>query len=94
MAEVYNQNMSGVDMLYQKLASYMYPHKCQKYYTLFHRAVEVKLVNGYIVHCTASDDDSKMPVKNFRQSVIEGLLNNYTAPSVKIGRRIATNKPV
>ena len=32
MAEVYNQNMNGVDILDQKLGSYMYPHKCSKWY--------------------------------------------------------------
>lgn len=94
MAEMYNQNMSGVDLLDQKLGSYMYPHKCAKWYhTLFHRAIEVALVNGYVLYCLAQEDQSLLSVKNFRQSVIEGLLGGYTAPNVRGGRRSATHPP-
>jgi len=94
MAEVYNQHMSGVDLLDQKLGSYMYPHKCQKwYYTLFHRILEVALVNGYVVYC-GSTEDSVMPVKRFREKVIDGLLEGYTAPKVKTGRRSPMDPPM
>src|SRR5206468_3056632 len=41
LAEVYNQHMSGVDILDQKLGTYMYPHKCSKWYmAIFHRLIE------------------------------------------------------
>ena len=84
-----------MDILDQKLGYYMYPHKCQKWYhTLFHRAVEIALVNGYVVYCASNSEYSVMSAKRFRESVIDGLLDSYTAPNVKVGRRSATHPPL
>lgn len=84
--------MSGVDILDQKLRYYMYLHKSQKWYhTLFHRATEVELVaNGYVVYWPSNTQDSVMSAKRFRESVTDGLLDNYAAPDVKVGRTPTT----
>lgn len=45
------QNISGVNLLDKKLGTYMYPHKFQKWYhTLFHRMMQLALINGYVVY--------------------------------------------
>ena len=51
IGERYNHNMAGVDRLNQMLGTYAYQHKSLKWYhTLFHRAREVALVNGFIIY--------------------------------------------
>lgn len=86
MAERYNNCMAGVDRLDQKLGSYQYPHKCHKWYqTIYHRKVEVALVNGYIIY-RKSDEQNKLSPEKFRRQVINGLLDNWSPPTIKQGR--------
>ena len=60
--------MAGVDRLNQMHGSYQFPYKCFKWYhTLFHRAREIALANGYIIYCKASERNKLDPVR-FRQS--------------------------
>ena len=46
--------MGGVDTLDQMLGTYQFPHKCVKCLTLFHRAREIALVNGFILYKKAN----------------------------------------
>jgi hypothetical protein len=47
----YNTYMSGVDLMDQRLGTYDWSHKSSKWYmTLYHRLLEMALVNGYIIH--------------------------------------------
>ena len=74
--------MSGVDILYQKLGTYQFPHKSSKwYYTIYHRIREVALVNGYIVY---SLDKGKVAVsvRVFRERIINSLLEGYNRKTV------------
>ena len=44
MAEEYNQHMGGVDCFDQRLGSYSYPHKNQKWYqAIYHRLVSTAI---------------------------------------------------
>lgn len=64
VAKMYNQHnvMGGVDMLDQKLGTYAYSHKCTKWYdNVFHRILEVALVNGYILYSKDLGDDAVPP---------------------------------
>lgn len=84
--ERYNMNMGGVDRFDQMLGTYQYPHKSLKWYhTLYHRARETALVNGYIIYKKASDENKDDPQK-FRQAVIDGLLEHWTCPRKRVGR--------
>lgn len=76
MGDDYNSNMGGVDLLDQKLGTYAFPHKSQKWYMpLYHRVREVALVNGYIVY--SESQDRPVPPRKFREAVISGLLGEY-----------------
>lgn len=95
MCEHYNLHMNGVDVLDQKLGSYAYPHKSSKWYmTLFHRAREVALVNGYIIYSKSVPEGTK-PVspRVFRERVIDGLLEGHELRACKRGRPSVTEKP-
>lgn len=93
IAEQYNACMAGVDRLDQMLGSYQFPHKCFKWYqTLYHRAREIALVNGYIVYRKASDTNKLDPVR-FRQGVITGLLEDCEPPQIRHGRPSNTPAP-
>lgn len=77
VAEKYNTFMCGVDRMDQKLGTYSYPHKSQKWYhTIFHRLVEVALVNGYIIFQEKNPESNMSPI-TFRENVIDGLLENF-----------------
>ena len=83
IAEQYNDCMAGVDHLDQMLGSYQFPHKCFKWYhTLFHRAREIVLVNGYIIHGKVSETNKLDPVR-FCQNVISGLLQDWEPRQIK-----------
>lgn len=93
IAEQYNDCMAGVDRPDQLLGSYQFPHKCFKWYhTLFHRAQEIALVNGYIIYCKASESNKLDPVR-FRQNVITGLLEDWEPRQIKQGRPSNTPTP-
>lgn len=65
--------------------SYQFPHKCFKWYqTLYHRAREIALVNGYIIYRKASDTNKLDPVR-FRQGVITGLLEDWEPSQIRHG---------
>ena len=58
MVERYNQCMAGVDRFDQMVGTYQYPHKCMKWYhTIYHRVIEVALVNGYIIYKKANTNN-------------------------------------
>lgn len=70
----YNEFMGGVDLFDQKCASYVYPHKCQKWYqALFHFIKEAALVNAYILFQT-DNPKSKLSSADFRRRVAESLV--------------------
>lgn len=95
IAEIYNRCVSGVDIMDQKLWSYMYFHKSSKrYFTLFHRIVEVALTNIYIVYSSANDDRTRLKPIQFRRKVIDGLLNGYQPPCTRVGRSSTTQPPL
>ena len=93
IAEQYTDCMAGVDLLDQLIGSYQFPHKCFKWYhTLFHRAREIGLVNGYIFYCKASKSNKLDPLW-FRQNVITGLLEDWEPRHFKQGRPSNTQTP-
>lgn len=93
IAETYNHQMSGVDLLDQKLGTYQFPHKSSKwYFTIYHRIREVALVNGYIVYSLVMGKEAVHPRK-FRESVIDGLLEGYTRETIKRGRPSTSDMP-
>lgn len=86
MAERYNHGMAGVDRLDQMLGTYQYPHKCTKWYqTIYHRKIEVALVNAYVIYKKA-DEHNKLSPEKFRREVINGLLDDWSPPTIKHGR--------
>lgn len=96
MAEDYNAHMNGVDVLDQKLGTYMFPHKCAKWYmTIFHRVREVALVNGYILYQRSRPANEKpLPPRIFREQVIDGLLEGWNiSDQTKRGRPSLLVKP-
>ncbi len=75
--ERYNVSMAGVDRFDQMLGTYQYPHKSLKWYhTLYYRTRETALVNGYIIYKKVE----------FRQRVIDGLLEHWTCTRKRKGR--------
>jgi hypothetical protein len=84
MVEDYNQHMSGVDIMDQRLGTYAYPHKCYKWYmAVYHRVREVAASNGYVIYRTVAqrEGDKVMTPKEFRKQVIAGLLEDYVKPT-------------
>jgi len=64
----------------------------------FHRIIEIALVNGYIVYCSAHDDSdigSRIisPVK-FRSKVVDSLLDCYMSPQARTGQPSKKSLPV
>ena len=71
----YNDHMGGVDHFDQMKVSYSYPHKSVKWYhSVFHYIKEVALINGLI--CYRLNKDASMTAKNFRELVLESLIQN------------------
>lgn len=94
IADRYNSNMGGVDTLDQMLGTYQFPHKCVKWYhTLFHRAREIALVNGFILYKKANSTKRVNP-KKFREQVITGLLRDWNPPQPQNGRPSDTPDPL
>jgi hypothetical protein len=93
MVEKYNTFMSGVDRFDQKLGSYAYPHKSQKWYQpLFHRLVETALVNGYIIYKEKNGDNAISSLK-FRKAVIDYLLEGFDMSARKHAGRPSGGPP-
>ena len=89
MAEVYNHNMGGVDLLDQKMEPYCYNHKVMKWYmTLYHRVKEVALVNGHILYTEDMKKAGARPLnqQQFRQSVVNSLVSCLTRERKPVGR--------
>jgi hypothetical protein len=96
LAEVYNKNMGGVDLLDQKLGTFAYPHKSSKWYhTVYHRIREVALVNSNIVYCVDKEAKEEKPItpRAYRMAVIDGLLEGHIKRAGKPGRRISGEAP-
>ena len=94
IAEVYNQNMGGVDILDQKLGTFCYPHKSSKwYFTVYHRIREVALVNGYIIYTLDNKENKIVNPRVFREKFIEGLLKGYTRKAARRGRPSLSDQP-
>lgn len=94
MAERYNNCMAGVDHLDQMLGTYQYPHKCSKWYhTIYHRKREVALVNAYIIFKKANDQNKLCPGK-FRHQVIDGILEDWTPPTIQQARPVKAALPI
>ena len=88
--------MGGVDIMDQKLTTYTFPHKsCKWYYTLFHRAVEIALVNGYILYVKKRNDENGLVLtpKKIREEVIDGLMENYNHQPSRARTPHGDNKP-
>lgn len=88
IAEIYNQHMGGVDLLDQKLGTYAYPHKANKWYhSVYNRIREVALVNGYILYTKDKEDKGENVIspRAFRMKVIDGLLEGHTRTG-RVGR--------
>ena len=76
IADAYNQHMGGVDILDQKVSTFGWLHKETKWYrTIYHRLVEIALINSYIVY--QKSEENPISQRKFRQQVIDGLLQNY-----------------
>ena len=85
MAELYNQNMGGVDILDQKLGTYLFPHKTGKWYmAVYHRIIEVAMVNAHIIHSKDKGADAMVPRK-FRENVIASLVSESRNVCVQVG---------
>ena len=96
IAEVYNQHMGGVDILDQKLGTFAYQHKSSKwYFTIYHRIREVALVNGYILYKDNAKRKNMTPLtpRAFRESIIDGLLENHQRRQGRRGRPSLTDDP-
>ncbi len=90
----YNKYKGGVDILDQKLGTYAFPHKAQKWYhTVYHRSSEVALVNGYIIYSKAMENEDIMDPKRFREKVIDGLLTGYSKKGRRTGRPSSSELP-
>ena len=86
IAESYNHNMSGVDLMDQLVGSYEFPHKSSKWYhPIYHRVREVALTNGYLKYKEYCERKGLRPVNKvqFRRSVIDGLLEGFEGSSRK-----------
>lgn len=78
--EEYNAKMGAADCLDQRLGSYM--DKSMKWYhTLFHRAYDTALSNGYISY-TQKNKDISMTAADLCKKVVDGLLSEYTAVQI------------
>ena len=89
IAEVYNKHMAGVDIMDQKLGTYAFSHKSSKwYFTIYHRIREVALVNGYIIYTKSTKERGLEPMsqRKFRETIIDGLIQNYERPDRRRGR--------
>jgi hypothetical protein len=96
IAENYNEHMGGVDILDQKLGTFMYPHKSSKwYFTIYHRLREVAIVNSYIVYSLDCKNKNVTPLspRIYREQIIQGLLMGYYRKSERRGRPSSTDKP-
>lgn len=95
-AEVYNQNMGGVDLLDQKLGTFAFPHKVSKWYhSVYHRIREVALVNVYIIYTKdkeAKEEKAVLP-RAFRQQVVDGLISGFSSTKTRRGRPIKGDVP-
>ena len=81
----YNKHMAGVDNWDQKLLCYCYEHKSQKWYQpLFHRVIEIALVNGFIIY-KKNNEQSNMTSLEFRESVATQLVQDFV-DNTKLGR--------
>lgn len=86
----YNKRMNGVDRFDQLSSSYSYYHKNRKWYhVLWHFIVEAALVNGKIAYNMSRD--TKMSAVQYRNCVIEGLLEEYCRPPPKKKGRICAD---
>jgi len=93
IVETYNHQMSGVDILDQKLGTYQFPHKSSKwYFTIYHRIREVALVNGYIVYSLDKGRDA-VSARVFRERAIDNLLEGYNRETVRRGRPSVSDMP-
>lgn len=91
--ECYNQYMSGVDLVDQKLVTYLSIHRTVKWWKkVFVYLLEASFVNASIIW-KALHPDERFFVDKFRMAVIRGLIEGYERPIANPGRRYSTLDP-
>ena len=74
-----------VDIMDQKLGTFVFPHKNSKRHSaIYHKLREVALANGYIVCCQSNP--YSVPPKTLLENVIDGLLEGYEKRKPRVGR--------
>jgi len=91
--EMYNQYMSGVDLVDQKLVTYLSIHRTVKWWKkVFVYLLEASFVNATIIWRALHPED-RFFVDKFRMAVIRGLIEGYERSISNPGRRYSTLEP-
>ena len=91
----YNSHMRGVDIIDQRMKTYLFPHRSRKWYMrIFNALISISVVNAHIIHTSVVERNNRLELKNFIKEICVSLLKGYGKPQARPGGPILGEIPL